>query len=148
MTKINLQKNAVLLIGNIEYYWFENKNIGLKKTLFHRITFPIKPINTRISYVPQPENTSIVIEWLKLNLDDPSNLDNVEISSKSHEDVEASIYIGAAHNIIDIITMKFKRVKLNMYNISAALYVDFENEGVAVNETFVFQVKAKYTGEA
>ena len=41
MDKIQLQNKTKALDGTIEAYWFENENIGLKNTLFHRLTIPL-----------------------------------------------------------------------------------------------------------
>jgi len=146
--KINLQKKTKPQTGTIEYYWFENENIGLNKTLFHRITIPLESFDSGLSYVSQPEKTQLIIEWLKLDLKDPTKLDGLTIKSKHYEDLEASIYIGAAHNWTDINNLTLKQIDDNLYELEADLFVDFEHERVADSENFTINTQIKFMGEA
>jgi hypothetical protein len=148
MDKINLQNKAKAKKGTAEMYWFENDFTGLKKTLFHRITVPLTPFNSGLEYESQPVKTAIFIEWLVLNLADPNDLDGVEISSQKYEKMEASVYIGGAHNICDVNQLNIKRKKDNTYFIEGELLIVFEHEGVAENEVFTFQTTIKFVGNA
>ncbi len=141
MSKINLQNKTEALKGKIEIYWFENKHVGLEKTLFHRIYIPLKPFNSGLDYETQPLETEIVIEWLNLNLEEPTNLDNLTLKSIPENEIEVSIYVGSAHNPCDIKYLNLKRIDRNLYKADCRLYVDFENEGVAKNEEFDFSTQ-------
>lgn len=141
---IGLQGKTSTVRGHIEKYWFENENIGLKKTLFHRINIPLTPFNSGIDYEEQPVSTCILIEWLSLDLDDPNSLDGVSISSKLNSDVETTIYLGSAHNSCEILNMNLKKIDAGIYEVSAQLFVDFESEGVACNENFNFTTELEY----
>ena len=134
--KINLQNKTACLEGHIRYMWFENKTIGLEKTLFHSISIPLEPFDSGFEHVDQPEKPSIDIEWLNLNLADPNDLDGVEISIQPDGDAQASIYIGGAHNPIDIDSLVLKHVQDNLFEITAKAMIDFEYEGIAQNEFF------------
>lgn len=146
MLKIDLQNKTRPKNGTIESYWFENESAGVSNTLFHRITIPLMPFDSGLDYVEQPEETELVIDWLELDLDDPSNLDGIVITSDKYEDSEASIYIGSAHNWIDITQLKLKKVGRDNYEIEASLTIDFEFEGVAEKEGFHFKTMAAYLG--
>jgi hypothetical protein len=148
MDKINLQNKAKAKKGTAEMYWFENDFVGLKKTLFHRITIPLTPFDSGLEYESQPVKTKIVIEWLVLDLADPYDLDGLEISSQKYEQMEASTYIGGAHNICDVNRLHIKRKKDNTYFIEGELMIVFEHEGVAENEIFTFQTMIKFVGYA
>jgi hypothetical protein len=148
MHLIDLQSKTKAKEGTIEHYWFENEHIGLKNTLFHRITIPLEPFDSGLDYVEQPEDTLLIIEWINLGLKDPSLLAGVEITSEATEDVEASVYIGAAHNWTDIHSLRLKELAPNKYEIRGKVTVEFENEMVAKNEDFEFTTTAVYTGEA
>lgn len=148
MNKIDLQNKTKPKEGTIEYYWFENENIGLKKTLFHRITIQLEPFDSGLAYAEQPEETELVIEWVNLGLKDPALLAGVEITSKTTKDVEASIYIGAAHNQTNIESLKLKEIAPNKYKLNGDVTIEFENEGVGKNEKFSFTTTAIYKGEA
>lgn len=144
MGKISLQNKANPLKGTVESYWFENENTGLKKTLFHSITIPLTPFDPGLDYEEQPEETEISIEWLSLNLNDPKNLDNLLITSKLYKGVEASIYVGSAHNPCEIKSMKINRVGDDSYSVEGELFIHFEHEGVGKNERYIFNTIVDY----
>jgi hypothetical protein len=147
MTTIDLQHKTRPLPGTIEHYWFENPHIGLARTRFHRITVPLEPFDSGLDHVKQPEATKLVIEWIPLGLDDPAALDGVVIAMEEMPDVEASIYLGGAHNWYDVETLALKRDG-DGYIATCAGVVDFDGEGVAENERFDFTVELDYRGEA
>jgi hypothetical protein len=144
MSKINLQDKAKAKKGSAEKFWFENEFTGLEKTLFHRITIPLTTFNSGLEYESQPVKTQISIDWIILNLLDTNDLDGLIISSKTHEKMEASVYIGGAHNWCDVETLSLKRKKENTYFIKGTLAIDFENEGVAENEMFSFETTINF----
>ena len=144
MNKINLQNKSQAQVGSAEKYWFENETIGLKKTLFHRISIPLSPFNSGLTYESQPVETEIVIEWLNLNLTNPDDLDNLQISSQKYEDLEASIYVGSAHNACEVLKLNFQRKDENNYRVEGEISIDFESVGVAQNEIFSFQTIIYY----
>jgi hypothetical protein len=148
MEKINLQKKAKAKKGAAEMYWFENEFVGLKKTLFHRITIPLTPFNSGLEYESQPVKTKIIFDWLVLDLADPNDLNDLEISSQKYEQLEASVYIGGAHNICDVNRLNIKRKKGNTYFIEGELLIVFEHEGVAENELFTFQTTFKFVSDS
>jgi hypothetical protein len=141
MTKIDLQNKTKPKKGKIELYFFENKNIGLKKTLFHRIYIPLEPFNSGLEYEPQPVETEIVVEWLNLNLKEPTDLDDLNLTPTSDDETEISIYVGSGHNPCDIKRLRLKRIDVNLYEAEFELLVDFKHEGVAENEGFNFRTQ-------
>lgn len=147
MIEINLQNKAECLKGKIEHYWFENPHIGLSKTQFHRIEIPLTPFESELEYDDQPLETVIMIDWLKLGLVDPLNLDGVTINHDKFPDVECTIYVGCSHTPCDIRSMKLEQVSANVLTISGTIDIDFEHEGVAQNESFSFNTKIESVGE-
>ncbi len=147
MNIVNLQAKARPLTGRIEHYWFENKRIGLKRTRFHRIEIPFEPFDSGLEYVSQPESTSLVVEWLVLNVEDPARLGGVRVSAASAPDMEASIYLGGAHNWFQIDDLSLAEDGAD-FLVRCAGTVQFENEGVAKNERFNLSARARYVGEA
>ena len=141
MNKIELEKKTTANEGKIEIYYFENENIGLKKTLFHRIYIPLEPFDSGLDYESQPLETEIVMEWLNLQLKEPTDLDGINLSSSPEDEIEVSIYIGSAHNPCDINKLEFWKAGDNKYKVSCSLFVDFEHEGVAENEEFNFRTE-------
>ena len=147
MKTIGLQAKARPLEGVIEHYWFENEHVGLARTLFHRIRIPFEPFDSGLDYVPQPERTELVVEWINLGLDDPSSIDGVEIEMGRTPDVEASIYVGAAHNWYQIEKLVLTRDGSH-YRVTSVGVVEFAREGVANDEPFPFEAMAVYRGTA
>jgi hypothetical protein len=144
---INLQGKTRPLTGYVEHYWFENENIGLLRTRFHRVVIPFEPFNSGLEYAAQPESTELVVEWAKLNLDDPSDLDGVDLAMNKIEGIEASIYLGAAHNWTHLERFKLTKTEAG-FNVSCVGMIEFENEGVGKNEMLEFETDAVYRGEA
>jgi len=144
---MNLQAKARPLVGRIEHYWFENEHIGLKRTRFHRIEIPFEPFDSGLSYVSQPETTSLMVEWLVLDIEDPAHLAGINVSSESAPDMEASIYLGSAHNWFQISNLTVSQDG-SEFLVFCQGTVEFEGEGVARNEPFRIQAKATYVGEA
>jgi hypothetical protein len=144
---VNLQAKVRPLPGRIAHYWFENERIGLKRTRFHRIVIPFEPFNSGLSYVSQPESTSLVVEWLVLDVTDPGNLAGIKVSAESAPRMEATIYLGSAHNWFHISNLSLLQDG-QIFSVSCDGTVEFENEGVAKNETFSLKATARYVGEA
>src|SRR5262245_4494215 len=129
---MNLQDKARPLLGRIEHYWFENAHIGLKRTRFHRIEIPFEPFNSGLDYVSQPESTSLVVDWLVLGIDDPSQLGGVVVTPESAPGMEASIYLGAVHNWFQIARLSVSQDGAG-FVVACNGAVEFENERVAKN---------------
>ncbi len=147
MDTINLQGKTKPLKGHVEHYWFENENIGLERTQFHRVLIPFEPFDSGLDYVEQPESTQLVVEWAKLCLADPSNLDGVDLSMEKLDDIEASIYLGSAHNWTQL--KQFKLTKTDAgFHVKCVAEIEFEKEGVANNEPLEFETTVVYRGEA
>lgn len=146
MSKINLQNKAKAKRGTAEMHWWENEFTGLKRTLFHRITIPLTAFDSGLDYESQPVKTAIFFGWLVLNLADPTDLDGLIISHKTHEKLEASVYIGGAHNWCDVNKLIINRKKENTYSVEGELVIDFEAEGVAEKENFNFKTTVEFKG--
>ncbi|MDO5971372.1 hypothetical protein Q4Q35_16315 [Flavivirga aquimarina] len=141
---VNLQTKTSAEKGIIEKYWFENKNIGIDKTLLHRIEIPLKPFNSGFEYETQPLKTTLVFDFLKLDLQNPNEIHGIIISSDKESDVDASVYVGNVHNPFDIDSLTFKKVKENEYQVKGKIMVDFEDAMLAKNETFEFSTTVEF----
>ncbi len=145
MDKIDLQHKTEALSGKIESYWFENEHIGLKKTLFHKLTIPLKSFDSGLDYEEQPLETLIEFDWYKLGLDNPDKLDGLNLNHDTYGNAESSVYVGSAHNWCNVKKLLLELIDDNEYKLTGELIVEFENEGVGENETFTFSTTAKYT---
>jgi len=108
LAHIDLQQRACPQTGTVEHFWFENPNVGLERTRFHRIEVPFAPSDWGLDWCQQPEQTSLIIEWLQLDVADPSALDGVVVSSQTHElelDVDLETEGVARNETFDLRTL-------------------------------------------
>ncbi len=131
------------MTGRIETHWFENEYVNLPLTLFHRITIPFEPFDSGLDYVSQPESTELCYEWLQLDLADVAVLDGLDLSKVNYPDAEASIYLGAAHNPVDVQQFAIHSVEPRVFRVDARIDIVFEFEGVGKNERFEFNTELK-----
>ena len=141
MEGIGLQKKAKLKEGTIEKYWFENESIGLKKTLFHRIEIPLEPFESGLKYEDQPIETEIVIEWIEIG--NPNFEERIRLSSLDQEGMEASIYLGGAHNNCEIIILEIKSIGSKKHKINGEFIIHFVEQGIGKDEGFEFETIIK-----
>lgn len=145
--RIDLQNKTSPLEGTIEYLWFENSLVGVNKTLFHSIEIRFAPFDSGLTWVEQPERPLFLFEWLELGLDDPGKLDGLDLTSAKYAESEASIYLGASHNWIDVRKFEISFVEDRVFSVNADLNIDFETEGVGENERLRFSTEIEYIGE-
>ena len=141
--QIDLQRKTSALPGIIDMYWHENKRVGLERTLYHRFSIPLKPFDSGLEYDPQPMKTLILVDWIKLELQDPTQLDGLTLSSAANERVETSIYLGSAYNNCNIKRLNLKGMGTDIYCVDCDLFVDFAYEMVANPEDFSFATELK-----
>ena len=146
MTIIPLQELTKRLDAQVESYWFENEDNGLKNTQYHRISIPLSPFNSGLSYMQQPENTRITVEWIDLRLDNPADLGGIVLKSETHPQMEASIYLGLAHNWIEVNSISIAALNDQTYSIDFKLLVDLETEGVGQNTEYSGSTRMSYFG--
>ena len=120
---------------------------ALPALFFTVLRIPFEPFDSGLDYVSQPEETELVVVWINLGLGDPAALDGVEIAMGQTPDVEASIYLGAAHNWYQIEKLTLIR-EGSRYRVASVGTVEFAREGVANDECFAFEATAVYRGAA
>ncbi|MBB1319925.1 hypothetical protein H5123_20090 [Shewanella sp. SR43-4] len=145
MDSIQLQSKTKALKGSIEAYWFENENIGLENTQFHRISIPLEPFDSGLDYEEQPVKTEIILDWYKLGISSPDDLDGLNLKHESYPDAEGSIYVGTAHNWCDVKKLEIFKIEDASFCVVGEIYVEFENEGVAKNELFKFETNVVFS---
>jgi len=143
---VDFQGKTRAKTGRAECYWFENQSVGLTKTRFHRVVIPFEPFDSGLDCGEQPEAPELVVDWAQLELDDPSDLEGVDLSMEGCEGVEASIYLGGAHNWTHL--SRFLLTKAGEgFTVHCVARIEFENEGVAKNEALEFKTTVVYGGE-
>jgi hypothetical protein len=146
MKAICLQMRTKVLPGVVESYWFENENIGLVKTLFHRIDIPLEPFDSGLDYEHQPVDTSFVFDWYQLEVESSACLDGFDLSSENYPDAEASVYVGCRHNWCEVKKMTFRSIGTPQFEVVGELLIHFEDEGVGLDEMFRFETTVAYAG--
>ncbi|PSL12545.1 hypothetical protein CLV44_11774 [Marinobacterium halophilum] len=144
MDNIQLQSKTKALKGSVEAYWFENENIGLEKTLFHRISIPLAAFDSSLDYEKQSVETEIFLDWYKLDLSYPDDLDGLNLKHASYPDAEGSVYVGSAHNWCDVKRLVISKNYDASFSVVGEVFIEFENEGVAKNEIFKFETNIEF----
>lgn len=147
MNIIDLQNKTTAEKGSIEIFWFEDEKIGLKKTLFHKMTIPLKPFESGLEKDTKPVKTKIVVDWLDLKLRDHLNLDKLILKSSPDDDRDITIFIGGKHIPCDIRKMAINKISDTLYEIKCELLIDFEYEKVAKNETYKFKTEMELVSQ-
>jgi hypothetical protein len=110
------------------------------------MTIPLEPFDSELSYMPQPEGTTIYISSCALPVADLNIIDGVLFEPTPDSITENTIYLGSAHNTIDVKKVLFKKIDEKHYYVDLLLKIDFSLEGVGRDATvrlprFVAEVK-------
>lgn len=116
------------------------------RTRFHRVVIPFLPFDSGLEDIAQPESTELTVEWADLGLSDPSDLDGVDLSMEQLDGVEASIYLGGAHNGTHLREFRLTRVGRG-FRVRCVAVVEFEAQGGGRNEPFEFEAMVTDRGE-
>lgn len=144
MIKIDLLKKTKPLSGEIVTSNFKNDYLGIEERLEHGITIPLENFETGLPWESYPTDTSFEFDSYVLNLDNPSELDGLDLNCDAFPNSQGSIYIGSAHNWCYPKTLKLTKVAKDLYKADCHIIIDFENEGVALNEEVSFCVELKF----
>lgn len=94
------------------------------------IEIGVEPFDSGLDYVPQPENTSFRLEGIYLPFDSVDALDGLD-TGIDPDDSDGSIYLGSAHNPVDIQRLALKRRGDGAFDAELTLFCDLAYEGVA-----------------
>ena len=144
MIKINLLSKTKPKRGEIVTYKFKNEFLGIQERLEHGITIPLEEFETGLEWESYPIETSFEFDSYVLNLESPSELDGLDLNFESFPDFQGSIYLGSAHNWCYPKSLKLNKIEEDLYRADCHFFIDFENEGVALNEEVKFSAKLKY----
>jgi hypothetical protein len=99
------------------------------------LVIPLQPFDSGQSYVKQPEETKFVLENNWLQASSPDELDGRTFNvNNGPPEIDGSIYLGSAHNPVDLKTIAFKRRDADHFEIVVTLDCKFDFEMVADNE--------------
>jgi hypothetical protein len=118
--------------GQMRAHLYQNPGIGLPPTLFYDITIPLEPFDCGLEWEEQPVHTEFSLEFIELPVDDWRDLDGRSFDL-APGDAEGSIYLGGAHNPVDVQTLRFTRLAGTALRIDCTLFCDFEAEMVGVS---------------
>ena len=84
LESVNLQAKTSAEIGTISLWYFDRDFNGLKtRALFHKIEVPLAKFKPGLVVYPESIKTQISMDWIELKLEDPTDLDGINISSFS-----------------------------------------------------------------
>jgi hypothetical protein len=144
MTIIPVER-FIPVVGTIEACLFENRFIDLAPTLFYNITIPLEPFDSGIEYEDNPVETAFSLDFLNLPARDWRALDT-QTYELSPEESDASIYLGGAHNPVNVERLQFTHRQGLQFKIECRLFCDFEAEGVGDNRTVELTATLDFTG--
>jgi hypothetical protein len=133
------------LPGQMTAHLVENPAFGLPRTLWYTITIPLKPFNSGLEYETQPVTTAIELEFLRKAQDDWRRLLGTSIQAVGDES-NSSIYLGSAHNPIDIYSITFTRTQGLWFNLDCTLFCDFAFENVGESTVLELTTSVVFTG--
>jgi hypothetical protein len=132
--------------GRMYAHIFENPKIVLEPTLFYGIEIPLEPFDSGLDYVRNKMvETSFRLESILFPVTDWRMFDRQSFRP-ARDDVDGSIYIGNAHNPVDINLISFTRLGDFRFLIDCILFCDFESEAVAESTSLELSVDVEFEG--
>ncbi len=131
--------------GTMNARLFENATIGFARSLFYDITIPLEAFDSGLSYEEQPVETSFQLEFLRFPLNDWRAFDGRHFTL-APDDSDASIYLGAAHNPVEVSHIHFAARDRTRFHIDCTLFCDFDFEGVGDNTTVELKTEVEFIG--
>lgn len=132
-------------LGTMRAHLFENPNAGIEPTLFYDITIPLELFDSGLDYELQPEETSFRLDSIKFPITDWRGFDG-QLFEVAKDDADGSIYLGSAHNPVDINLIRFTRLGDFRFWIECMLFCDFGFERVADNATVELSADVEFEG--
>jgi hypothetical protein len=120
--------------GVISAVIFENKHIGIPKTLFYNIQIDLK--NMIIS--EDTIATVISLEFITMNIRSLKELENKSFDfpiNPTDGYIDGSMYLFSAHNPFDVTRIEFGSISGNMIQATFYYSIDFEFEGTGYLKT-------------
>jgi len=144
MTKIPIDRFSAKP-GQMQAHLFQNLHIGLAPTLFYNIMIPLEPFDSGLEWEEQPVHTEFRLEFVRLPTKDWRNLDGKSFEV-AQDDADGSIYLGTAHNPVDIRRIQFTRLSETTLQINCSLFCDFESEMIADSVLVELTTEVKFDG--
>ena len=115
-------------VGTLTARLFSNEHIGLPLTLFFDIDLPVQPFE----FNGEPQETSIRLEFIEIPVGDWREIFGQSFRFPINPEpgyIDGSVYIGNAHNPVDVRQIRFAQAAGNRVPIVADICVDFTQEG-------------------
>ncbi|MEO7838751.1 MAG: hypothetical protein ABIU06_05325 [Anaerolineales bacterium] len=133
-------------LGSMNAHLFHNPSIGLEPTLFYEIRIPLEPFASGLEWEEQPVNTEFQLDFLVFPVKDWRELNRKSYDDISEENADASVYLGTAHNPVQIKHIYFEHLEQNKFRIECILLCNFAFERVANKETVKLSAEADFEG--
>jgi len=135
-------KSILPLNGKMSAIIFENKNIGLKRNLFYKISIPLK----KFKFEENIEQTSLELEFISLNVKNWKDIENKTFKfplNPKRGYVDASVYLGSEHILLDIKKIKFGKINKNNIEVEISGEINF-NSSKFKNTPINIKTSVKY----
>jgi hypothetical protein len=131
--------------GQMRAHLFQNPHIRLAPTLFYDITIPLEPFDSGLEWEEQPVHTEFRLEFMKLPMKDWRDLDGKSFEV-AQDDADGSIYLGSAHNPVNVRRIQFTRLGETTLRINCSLLCDFESERIADSVMLELTTEVEFKG--
>lgn len=134
--------------GTIGGFLFENRHVGLRRTLFHTITVPLKAFT--LPGEKKRVKTEFQLDFIELP-EEPFQ-GYAALAGTTYEVpegyVDGSIYVRGAHNPLNVTSIAFSHAQRGLVYVRIAAAIDFESEGsgFANSRPFMLDVALRPSG--
>lgn len=131
--------------GRMRARLFQDPQLGPGPALYYDITIPLEPFDSGLDWEEQPVRTEFSLEFLKLPVEDWRDLHERSFEL-AQDEADASIYLGGAHNPVEVRRIHFTRVGETALQIDCTLFCDFEAEMVAESLALELTTEVEFEG--
>lgn len=131
--------------GTLQARLFENEHIAMPLSLFYDVHIPLEPFEIGSKRARERVETTFRLEFIPLPVPDWRQLGG-QVFSLKPDDADGSLYLGGAHNPVDIREMHFLRVGDGVFHLDCTVFCDFDSEGVSKNAVVQLATQIQFLG--
>ncbi|HEX7898538.1 MAG TPA: hypothetical protein VF950_12310 [Planctomycetota bacterium] len=131
--------------GTLHALIFENLKIGLPRALFYDLEIPLAPFDSGLPGDAPDIAKRFRLNFLQLPAPDWRRLDGRTFELEA-DAADGSIYLGNAHNPVDLPRLEFRNLEGCRFQVEARLNCDFEFENVALSDTVELATTVEFKG--
>lgn len=112
--------------------------------LAYGVSIPVRSFDSGLEWVQQPETPEFDLNPFPFAVRDWRGLEGQAFQPDKKEVNNSSVYIGSAHNPVDVLYIQFGKRVGTRFQLTCVLFCDFAFEGVAQNETIAFVTEVEF----